>query len=156
MVVRLVSLPFPIQHICIAPVFPIAVAGIAHRANGQAIGAINSARIGAAFIGHVLATTVLALAPPWVLSLVLAALGPAAVPVALSRPPASPDASTRGDAGLGAKPARPLRPLAYRTAGRLPRRWIAPTAVRARTAARICRSNCFWVRMKIPIVMTES
>lgn len=79
-----------LQVLFIAPVFPIAVAGIAHRAGGQAIGAINSARIGAAFIGPVLATTVLALAPPWVLYLVLAALGLVAVPVAMSRTPASP------------------------------------------------------------------
>ena len=76
------------QVLFIAPVFPIAIAAIAHRAGGQAIGAINSARIGAAFIGPVLATTVLALAPAWALYLVLAALGLAAVPVALWRLPA--------------------------------------------------------------------
>jgi hypothetical protein len=52
--------------------------------------AINSARIGAAFIGPVLATTVLAMAPPWVLYLALAGLGLAAVPVAMWRRPASP------------------------------------------------------------------
>jgi DHA1 family multidrug resistance protein-like MFS transporter len=79
-----------LQVLCIAPVFPIAVAGIAHRAGGQAIGAINSARIGAAFIGPVLATTVLALAPAWALYLVLAAVGVAAAPAALwRRPPLS-------------------------------------------------------------------
>jgi hypothetical protein len=77
----------------IAPVFPIAVAGVAHRAGGQAIGVINSARIGAAFIGPVLATTVLAVAPPWMLYVVLAALGLAAVPVAMWRRPASPSAT---------------------------------------------------------------
>jgi MFS transporter, DHA1 family, multidrug resistance protein len=77
-----------LQVLCIAPVFPIAVAGIAHRAGGQTIGAINSARIGAAFIGPVLATTVLALAPAWALYLVLAAVGLAAVPVAMWRPTA--------------------------------------------------------------------
>jgi MFS transporter, DHA1 family, multidrug resistance protein len=82
-----------LQVLCIAPVFPIAVAGIAHRAGGQAIGAINSARIGAAFIGPVLATSVLAVAPPWVLHLVLAAVGLAAVPVALWRRPTSPRAA---------------------------------------------------------------
>ena len=75
-----------LQVLFIAPLFPIAIAGIAHRAGGQVIGAINSARIGAAFIGPVLATTVLALAPAWALYLVLAALGLAAVPVALARP----------------------------------------------------------------------
>jgi hypothetical protein len=47
----------------------------------------------AMFIGPVLATTVLALAPPRVLYLVLAGLGPAAVPVAMWRRPASPGAS---------------------------------------------------------------
>jgi MFS family permease len=77
-----------LQVLFIAPVFPISVAGIAHRAGGQTIGAINSARIGAAFIGPVLATTVLALAPAWALYLVLAAVGLAAVPVALWRRPA--------------------------------------------------------------------
>ena len=50
----------------------------------------HSARIGAAFVGPVRATTVLALAPPWVLYLVLASLGLAAVPVALWRRPPSP------------------------------------------------------------------
>jgi DHA1 family multidrug resistance protein-like MFS transporter len=78
-----------LQVLFIAPVFPIAVAGIAHRAGGQTIGAINSARIGAAFIGPVLATTVLAQARPWVLYLLLAVLGLGAVPVALWRRPAS-------------------------------------------------------------------
>jgi MFS family permease len=79
-----------LQVLFIAPVFPIAIAGIAQRAGGQAIGAINSARIGAGFVGPVLATTVLAMAPPWVLYLALAGLGLAAVPVALWRRPSSP------------------------------------------------------------------
>lgn len=82
-----------LQVLFIAPVFPIAVAGIAHRAGGQAIGAINSARIGAAFVGPVLATTVLGLGPPWVLYLVLAGLGLASVPVALWRRPRSPSSA---------------------------------------------------------------
>jgi MFS family permease len=69
----------------IAPVFPIAVSGIAHRAGGQAIGAINAARIGAGFIGPVLATTVLAVAPPAVLYLLLAVVALASVPVATWR-----------------------------------------------------------------------
>jgi hypothetical protein len=34
------------QVLCIAPVFPLAVAAIAHRASGEAIGFLNSARIG--------------------------------------------------------------------------------------------------------------
>jgi MFS family permease len=83
-----------LQVLFIAPVFPIAIAGIAHRAGGQVIGAINSARIGAAFIGPVLATTVLALAPAWALYLVLAGIGLAAVPVALWRRPTLPRAAS--------------------------------------------------------------
>jgi MFS family permease len=43
-----------LQVLCIAPVFPIVVARIAHRARGDAIGFINSARIAAAFLGPVL------------------------------------------------------------------------------------------------------
>jgi hypothetical protein len=61
------------------------VAGIAHRTGGQAIGAINAARIGAAFIGPVLATTVLAVGPPAVLYLLLTAVALASVPVATWR-----------------------------------------------------------------------
>jgi MFS family permease len=78
-----------LQVLCIAPVFPIAVSGIAQRAGGQAIGAINSARIGAGFIGPVLATTVLAGGSPWALYAVLAAVGLASVPVAMWRRPAT-------------------------------------------------------------------
>jgi MFS family permease len=74
-----------LQVLFIAPVFPIAVSGIAHRAGGQAIGAINAARIGAGFIGPVLATTVLAVAPPAVLYLLLAVVALASVPVATWR-----------------------------------------------------------------------
>jgi DHA1 family multidrug resistance protein-like MFS transporter len=80
-----------LQVLCIAPVFPVVVAGIAHRAGGQAIGVINSARIGAAFVGPVVATTVLAAAPAAVLYVLLAATGLACVPLARRRrhPPAS-------------------------------------------------------------------
>ena len=74
-----------LQVMFIAPVFPISVAGIAHRAGGQAVGAINAARIGAAFIGPVLATTVLAVGPPAVLYLLLTAVALASVPVATWR-----------------------------------------------------------------------
>ena len=52
-----------VQVLCIAPVFPLAVAAIAHRASGEAIGFLNSARIGASFVGPVFATTLLAWAP---------------------------------------------------------------------------------------------
>lgn len=70
------------QVLCIAPVFPLVVAGIAPHASGQAIGIINSARIGAAFVGPVMATTVLAWTAPGALYLVLAAVGLACVPLA--------------------------------------------------------------------------
>jgi MFS family permease len=80
-----------LQVLFIAPVFPIAVGGIAHRAGGQAIGAINAALIGAGFLGPVLATTVLAVAPPAVLYLLLAAVALASVPVATWRRPAPGD-----------------------------------------------------------------
>ena len=70
-----------LQVLCIAPVFPLAVAAIAARASGEAIGFINSSRIGAAFIGPVLATTLLAWMRPSLVYLVLAALGLALVPL---------------------------------------------------------------------------
>ena len=70
-----------LQVLCIAPVFPLAVAAIAARASGGAIGFINSSRIGAAFIGPVLATTLLAWMRPSVVYLVLAGLGLAVVPL---------------------------------------------------------------------------
>jgi MFS family permease len=63
-----------LQVLCVAPVFPLVVARIAQHASGGAIGAINSARIGAAFVGPVLATSLLAWGPPALLYLVLAAL----------------------------------------------------------------------------------
>jgi MFS family permease len=74
-----------VQVLCIAPLFPIVVARIAQSAGGAAIGVINSARIGAAFVGPVVATTLLAVAPPLVLYLVLAAAGLACIPLARVR-----------------------------------------------------------------------
>ena len=71
-----------LQVLCIAPVFPLVVARIAQHASGAAIGAINSARIGAAFVGPVVATTLLAWTSPLALYLVLAAVGAACVPLA--------------------------------------------------------------------------
>ncbi|HEY3065686.1 MAG TPA: MFS transporter [Methylomirabilota bacterium] len=71
-----------LQVLCIAPVFPLVVAAIAQHAGGVAIGFINSARIGAAFLGPVIATTVLAASSPSVLYLVLAAVGIACLPLA--------------------------------------------------------------------------
>jgi DHA1 family multidrug resistance protein-like MFS transporter len=70
-----------LQVLCIAPVFPLAVAAIAQRASGGAIGFVNSSRIGAAFIGPVLATTLLSSLPPATVYLALAALGLAVVPL---------------------------------------------------------------------------
>ena len=49
-----------LQVLCIAPVFPIVVGRVAHAVGGRAIGVINSARIGAAFLGPVIATSLLA------------------------------------------------------------------------------------------------
>src|SRR5258706_585386 len=70
-----------LQVLCIAPVFPLSVAAIAQRASGEAIGFVNSARIGAAFLGPGVATTLLSSMPPAAVYLVLAALGLAVVPL---------------------------------------------------------------------------
>ena len=70
-----------LQVLCIAPVFPLSVAAIAQRASGGAIGFVNSARIGAAFMGPVLATTLLSSTSPAVVYLALAALGVVVVPL---------------------------------------------------------------------------
>src|SRR5207244_2958588 len=61
-----------VQVLCIAPVFPIVVARIAHTAGGEAIGVINAARIGASFVGPVVATSLLASSSSRVLSVLLA------------------------------------------------------------------------------------
>jgi predicted MFS family arabinose efflux permease len=74
-----------VQVLCIAPVFPLTVGGIAHRASGETIGFLNSARIGASFVGPVFATTLLAWAPPASVELSLAAIGLLLVPVVASR-----------------------------------------------------------------------
>jgi hypothetical protein len=66
-------------------VFPIVVARIALHAGGQAIGFINSARIGAGFVGPVLATSLLAWMPGPLLYVVLALLGIACLPLVTSR-----------------------------------------------------------------------
>jgi MFS transporter, DHA1 family, multidrug resistance protein len=73
-----------VQVLFIAPVFPIVVARIAQSAGGAAIGVINSARIGAAFVGPVVATTLLAWTPPVVLYALLAAIGLASLPLAVA------------------------------------------------------------------------
>ena len=50
-------------------------------ASGEAIGFVNSARIGAAFVGPVAATTLLASMPPAAVYLALAGMGLAVVPL---------------------------------------------------------------------------
>ena len=72
-----------LQMLCIAPVFPLSVGAIAQRASGQAIGFVNSARIGASFLGPVLATMLLTWASPAAVYLVLAALGIGLVPLVM-------------------------------------------------------------------------
>jgi MFS family permease len=74
-----------LQVLCIAPVFPIVVARIAHTAGGEAIGIINAARIGASFVGPVLATSLLASSTSTVLYIVLALIGAACVPLSAMR-----------------------------------------------------------------------
>jgi DHA1 family multidrug resistance protein-like MFS transporter len=71
-----------LQVLCVAPVFPIVIARVAHRLGGKAIGLINAARIGAAFIGPVMATTLLAWAPAPVLYACLGLVGAACIPLA--------------------------------------------------------------------------
>jgi len=70
-----------LQVLCIAPVFPLSVAAIAQRASGTAIGIVNSSRIAAAFMGPVIATTLLAWIPPGAVYLVLASIGLLVVPL---------------------------------------------------------------------------
>ena len=73
------------QVLFITPVFPLVVARIAQHGSGQVIGAINSARIAAGFLGPVMATTMLAWGPASVVYVILAALGLGCVPLALAR-----------------------------------------------------------------------
>jgi MFS family permease len=70
-----------VQVLCVAPVFPLVVAAIAQNASGQVIGFVNSARIAAAFLGPVIATTLLARGPAGLVYLTLAAAGLALLPV---------------------------------------------------------------------------
>jgi MFS family permease len=69
------------QMLSIAPVFPFVVARIAQHAGGAAIGVINSARIGAGFLGPVVATSLLAWTSPEALYCLVAAIGLACVPL---------------------------------------------------------------------------
>ena len=70
-----------LQVLCIAPIFPLSVAAIAPRSSGTAIGFLNSSRIGAAFVGPVIATTLVTVAPIWTVFVTLAAFGLAMVPL---------------------------------------------------------------------------
>lgn len=85
-----------LQVLCIAPVFPIVVAHVAQHGGGNEIGLINSARIAAAFLGPVMATSVLAWTSPVAVYLSIAALGLACLPLVMlpspvdrGRPPGS-------------------------------------------------------------------
>jgi MFS family permease len=76
-----------VQVLCIAPVFPLVVGRIAQHAGGDIIGIVNSARIAAAFVGPVLATSLLAWTSAPIVYLAMAALGVACLPlVALPSP----------------------------------------------------------------------
>ncbi len=70
-----------LQVLSIAPVFPLVVARVAQHAGGAAIGVINSARIGAGFLGPVVATTLLTWSSPGAVYVLLAAIGLACVPL---------------------------------------------------------------------------
>ncbi len=74
-----------VQVFCIAPVFPIVVARIAQTHGGEAIGVINAARIGASFVGPVVATSLLAAGSPALLYAVLALAGLACLPLSAMR-----------------------------------------------------------------------
>jgi MFS family permease len=74
-----------VQVLCVAPVFPIVVARVAQSAGGAAIGVINSARIGAAFLGPVIATSLLAWTSPTAVYVALAVMGLACAPLARLR-----------------------------------------------------------------------
>jgi MFS family permease len=64
-----------VQVLFIAPVFPIVVSRIAQTHGGETIGVINAARIGASFIGPVVATSLLAAGSAVTLYAVLAVTG---------------------------------------------------------------------------------
>ena len=74
-----------VQVLCIAPVFPIVVARIAHTLGGEAIGVINAARIGASFLGPVIATSLLAAGSPVLLYVALCLIGLACLPLSAMR-----------------------------------------------------------------------
>ena len=87
-----------LQVLCIAPVFPIIVARIAQHASGEAIGMVNSARIAAAFVGPVIATSMLSHTAAPAVYTVLAALTLVGVPLVRLRPRRGIGASDVGPA----------------------------------------------------------
>ena len=74
-----------LQVVCVAPLFPLVVARIAQRGGGEAIGLVNSSRIGASFVGPVVATTLLTWTTPAFLYALLAVLGLACLPLVRQR-----------------------------------------------------------------------
>jgi MFS transporter, DHA1 family, multidrug resistance protein len=68
-----------VQSLAIAPFFPLMVAQVARRADANAIGIINAARVGSGFLGPLVATTLLATGSPVLLYLTLGAAGIATV-----------------------------------------------------------------------------
>jgi MFS transporter, DHA1 family, multidrug resistance protein len=84
-----------LQALCVAPVFPMVVARVAQHAGGDVIGIVNSARIASAFVGPVLATSVLAWATPGVVYVLMGAVGFACLPLVALPSPA--------DRGTGAR-----------------------------------------------------
>ncbi len=79
-----------VQVLSIAPVFPLIVSRVVQHAGGSTIGVINAARIGAGFIGPVVATTLLAWTPPGVVYCLLAGIGLACVPFVRAREAGAP------------------------------------------------------------------
>lgn len=73
-----------LQVLAVAPLFPLAVARIAQRADSAAIGFVNSSRIGAAFLGPVVATTLLSWFPPGIVYGILALTGLACLPLVVA------------------------------------------------------------------------
>ncbi len=71
------------QVLCVAPIFPLAVARVAQGADGQAIGLVNSSRIAAAFVGPVMTTTLLSWFSPAIVYGALALMGLACLPLVL-------------------------------------------------------------------------
>jgi DHA1 family multidrug resistance protein-like MFS transporter len=89
-----------LQVLCIAPVFPLVVARVAQHAGGDVIGIVNSARIAASFVGPVVVTSVLAVAPPSAVYLLLAIMGVACLPL-VARPGPADRARGAGEPGPG-------------------------------------------------------